>query len=1341
MKTKLLLLLFLANFSIYAQYTTIPDLNFEKKLISLGLDSGAPDGKILTSNINTVINLDVTDSEIKDLTGIEDFTELVGLTCKLNLLTKLDLSKNIKLGILDCRGNNLTSLDFSKLPALVSVFCSENFLTDLDVSKNPILQGIFCSKNELISLNLKNGNNTKFKDLFFDFTDNPHLSCIEVDDPNYSNLNWADNKDKNAVYSSSCGQSYTNIPDKNFENKLINLGIDTDGINGRVLTANIISITSLDVSNSSISDLSGIENFMSLVTLNVSNNNLTSLKPLYSKKLKFLYCNNNLLTDLDLTKNSDLTTLNFSNNKLSAVDFWYNSLLTDVNGSSNLLTGVNFTNANLIKTLDLNNNQITDLQLNNNKLLTDVNCSKNLLSALDISALDQLKTLNVFSNQLKTLECKNNKMLTSLNCDNNLLSSLDVSTNSNLTSLSCRNNQLINLDVSLNTLLREILCDSNNLLELNLKNGANSLFTNYSFKNNINLECIQVDDEFYSNTNWTNSKDITATYNVLCDPYTLIPDINFEKKLIALGIDSGTADGKVLTSKIRFITSLDVSGSSIFDLTGIEKFIKLKTLNCSSNQLSDLNISKNNDLSNLICSNNKLGSLNISNNSNLTILNCSANNLSSLDVFANVKLEKINCANNQLTNLDVSKNIALISLDCSKNKITLLNLKNGKNTLTNTFETNFTSNAPLACILVDNPTVFNTSWLSKKDDLASYGSICSRYTLIPDINFEKKLISLGIDSGKADGKILSENIESLTSLNVSGSNISNLSGIEDFVALKGLYVSQNNITVLDISKNTKLTEFSCSENNLSTIDISKNTLLIQFACWGNKLSTVDVSKNPSLNVFECYNNAITTLDISNNKALGSILCYNNKLESLDVSQNANLWSISCYSNNLSKLDISKNNLLSYLDFTSNKIKDIDVSKNIKLRELSLDNNQVNKLDVSKNLLLEVLSVTNNSLTTLDVTLNNKLRSLSCSTNQLSILDVSKNLDLEYFTCSYNQLQNLDVFQNTKLKSIACSGNKIKTLNLSKNGLLTTIMCSNNNLTFLNIKNGNNANLDFIHTGYLNFANNPDLTCIQVDNETYSNTKWINKKDATATYNTNCGSTLVLPSDNFTVETKGESCLGQNNGEINITAKATYIYQTNIGGKAYTFSNNTLKVSNLIPGIYTISIIIPEENYEQIFNVTIQKGATITGKSSITAKKVDVEITEGTAPFTVFIDGQAQFETNDSSFSLDLEKGGLLEVVSSKACEGVYSKKIARLDIYGTLAAYPNPTSGSFEIEIPSQDKEVTIELYNFGGQLVSARNYSIENGKVKLNLEDQPSGIYAAKIYFETPEFVKIIKK
>ena len=50
---------------------------------------------------------------------------------------------------------------------------------------------------------------------------------------------------------------FTRIPDSNFEQQLINLGYD-DMLDGGVLTADIINVQQLNVSNSNISDITGI---------------------------------------------------------------------------------------------------------------------------------------------------------------------------------------------------------------------------------------------------------------------------------------------------------------------------------------------------------------------------------------------------------------------------------------------------------------------------------------------------------------------------------------------------------------------------------------------------------------------------------------------------------------------------------------------------------------------------------------------------------------------------------------------------------------------------------------------------------------------------------------------------------------------------------------------------------------------------------------------------------------------------------------------------------------------------------------------------------------------------
>lgn len=64
----------------------------------------------------------------------------------------------------------------------------------------------------------------------------------------------------------------TAIPDPNFEQELINLGIDSDGtVNGQVLTADVANVQVLDISHHiGIINLTGIEGFSALKILNVS---------------------------------------------------------------------------------------------------------------------------------------------------------------------------------------------------------------------------------------------------------------------------------------------------------------------------------------------------------------------------------------------------------------------------------------------------------------------------------------------------------------------------------------------------------------------------------------------------------------------------------------------------------------------------------------------------------------------------------------------------------------------------------------------------------------------------------------------------------------------------------------------------------------------------------------------------------------------------------------------------------------------------------------------------------------------------------------------------------------
>ena len=153
----------------------------------------------------------------------------------------------------------------------------------------------------------------------------------------------------------------TNIPDPDFEQALIDLGIDSDGIiNGQVLTADIENVQILDVNTRQIHDLTGIEGFVALEELDISINPM-----FYNLDLS----NSPQLVKLDF-RGTDIITLNISNNPLLEYLISDFSLLTELDVSNNVLLkelqvgtpdGLgNIASPNDIQTLDLSNNPLLE---------------------------------------------------------------------------------------------------------------------------------------------------------------------------------------------------------------------------------------------------------------------------------------------------------------------------------------------------------------------------------------------------------------------------------------------------------------------------------------------------------------------------------------------------------------------------------------------------------------------------------------------------------------------------------------------------------------------------------------------------------------------------------------------------------------------------------------------------------------------------------------------------------------------------------------------------------------------------------------------------------------------
>ena len=149
------------------------------------------------------------------------------------------------------------------------------------------------------------------------------------------------------------------------------------------------------------------------------------------------------------------------------------------------------------------------------------------------------------------------------------------------------------------------------------------------------------------------------------------PDANFRAIVSAFDMDGSNT---LSTTEIAAVKTLICYNKGIKDLTGIEHFTALTSLQCDYNKLTALDISKNTALTNLSCVKNQLTVLDVSRNADLKSLVCFGNKLTTLDVGNNTALENLYCGSNELTALDVSKNTELTELRCSNNRLTALDV-------------------------------------------------------------------------------------------------------------------------------------------------------------------------------------------------------------------------------------------------------------------------------------------------------------------------------------------------------------------------------------------------------------------------------------------------------------------------------------------------------------------------------------------------------------------------------------------------------------------------------------------------------------------------------------------
>ena len=510
--------------------------------------------------------------------------------------------------------------------------------------------------------------------------------------------------------------------------------------------------------------------------------------------------------------------------------------------------------------------------------VTKINVSgKNISNLYGIQFFPNLKKLNCYNNQLTSLDVHENTALEYLDCDENRLTSLDVSQNAALQSLSCHDNQLTILNVRQNTALEYLSCSKNRLTELDVSQNT-KLEQLFCYENNL--------------------------------------------------------------------TSLDVSQNAA-----------LKRLDCEKSQLTSLDVSQNPALQILYCDSNRLTSLDVSQNTALGILSCTKNQLTELDVSKNTALLKLYYDYNQLTSLqaDNCTNLSAIGYDNNEYSVQVYESTRILNPgiLPGNFDINRTRNWSGATTNADgtltvNPGVGKVTYeyrffenyyapFTLNVEVIPDGSIVINAINFPDPNF-RAYVKAKFD--KNNDNFLSESERNaVKEITVNSKNITTLEGISYFPNLETLKCYNNQLTSLDVSKNTGLLTLSCYENNLTSLDVSQNTKLEELLCGKNQLTELDVRNNTALWCLSCYENKLTSLDVSHNTQLEQLDCGRNQLTELDVHNNTKLWYLSCYENKLTSLDVSQNPALQELYCGKNRLTSLDVSQTV-VATLKASGNQI-----------------------------------------------------------------------------------------------------------------------------------------------------------------------------------------------------------------------------------------------------------------------------------------------------------------------------------------------------------------------------------------------------------------
>ncbi|MEO0572551.1 MAG: thrombospondin type 3 repeat-containing protein [Bacteroidota bacterium] len=227
--------------------------------------------------------------------------------------------------------------------------------------------------------------------------------------------------------------------------------------------------------------------------------------------------------------------------------------------------------------------------------------------------------------------------------------------------------------------------------------------------------------------------------------------------------------------------------------------------------------------------------------------------------------------------------------------------------------------------------------------------------------------------------------------------------------------------------------------------------------------------------------------------------------------------------------------------------------------------------------------------------------------------------------------------------------------------------------------------------------------------------------------------FFLPSDNFSLKTTATSCIGTENGSIEIATTNALNYTATLADMD---ANETVvpftseaNFDDLLPGSYALCITVEgQADYQLCFDIVIEEPEPLSVSSKISSlnNEVTLELTGG-REYLIELNGEA-FITTEKEITLPLTKiENILTVKTDRDCQGIYEETIFLSD---EVLIYPNPIeSGELSIYLGSNEfNRVDVSLFGINGTQVMEKPVRPDNGFFRMNMSGMSQGIYILNI-------------